>query len=314
MNSINNLTLYLHNIFIKILLILDKNIDNIHYDNIINIILLFSINNIIFIHKILKNINSNYLIHKSKKAQLLKKINYIESKLSIQNNEILSKYNSLKKNKKENINIVALKRVNYNINTIHHNLDIYNIEDIEFIELTNLNNIDPLNTYKNSNYKGYKQINIGFNNFYYLHTYKFLNENIPTNLLLYIEELQQVVIKVGYNNKYNYINSKLYNLSKESNDKNNLILCNNNIKLLNKKCNNKNCTFYHDYILGYKDNYHKNRNISYNPIVYKCPSFKDGSKVKKNIKTIPWHDAINLYQSSLSNLLIGCLHSQEKII
>ena len=33
--------------------------------------------------------------------------------------------------------------------------------------------------------------------------------------------------------------------------------------------------------------------------------------LRQNFKKINWHNAINLYQSSLSNILIACIHSQE---
>jgi len=88
------------------------------------------------------------------------------------------------------------------------------------------------------------------------------------------------------------------------------ILCNNNIKSLNKKCQNGiDCKYYHDIILGYEDNYHKDRQFSYNPIIYNCVSFKDGLQVKENIQKINWIDAINLYQSNLSCILIACIHA-----
>ena len=53
------------------------------------------------------------------------------------------------------------------------------------------------------------------------------------NLLVYVKQIDQVVIKVGNENKYKYINSKLYRTydvkqKKTNNDRS--ILCNNKYK------------------------------------------------------------------------------------
>ena len=147
---------------------------------------------------------------------------------------------------------------------------------------------------------------------YKLHIYETLESDIPLNLLVYVKKIDQIVIKVGSEHNFKFINSKLYRTYDMKNKINNdrSILCNNNIKELNKKCQNGiNCKYYHDIILGYEDNYHIDRQFSYNPIIYNCVSFKDGLHAKENIKKINWYDAINLYQSSLSCILIGCLHA-----
>ena len=133
-------------------------------------------------------------------------------------------------------------------------------------------------------------------------------------MIVYVKEINQIVIKIGNEKKFQYINSKLYKTYNIANktDNGRSILCNNNIKKLNKKClNGINCKYYHDIILGYKDNFHNNRQFSCNPIIYNCVNFKDGEYVKENIKKIDWHDAINLYQSNLSCLLIACMHASR---
>jgi hypothetical protein len=275
--------------------------------------LIFTMNNIYLIDKLLI-LSSRCLQNINKKESfLIQKINNIKNKIYNKNNEILFLYNSLSQNKENNNEIkfsllkkIYNKKIDYNLK---NNLDIYQLDTIQLdnLELTNIfenYNID-------SNYLGYKKINIGFDNFYNLHSYRYINSNLPFNLLMYIDELDQIIIKIGDTKKYKYINSKLYKVynTYDTENKHNSILCNNNIKELNKKCYSDNCKYYHDYILGYTDNYHKNRYFSLNPIVFNCPTFKDGSQVKENIKKINWYDAINLYQSSLSNLLIACIHS-----
>lgn len=329
MNALNNLNKSLYNIFYNIFELIDTFKFNINYNDTIILILLFCINNIYYLNKIvylLENINyiyNNYTIIQLNKIN--KKINTLEiqilneyNKLSIDNNYKNIYINLIKKNKKKQI----LKDYTKN------NLELYDLNNLELI-LTenNLNNSDNLFNpeiinYKNNNYNGIQKINIGYNNYYYLHSFKYLNNELPINLLMYIQEIDQIVIKVGYDGKYKYINSRLYSVYnnyqfgnthyRENNlDKYKSIICNNNIKELNKKCYNTNCKYYHDYIIGYSDNSDNYRVFSSNPIVYNCLNFKDGSAVSTNIKKIKWYDAINVYQSSLSNILIACVHSQN---
>lgn len=298
--------------------------NNFNYlDNILTYTLLFCINNIYLLNKLHKTINSrlnNYIIHKK---QYLNKIQDIENSLHNLNSNIIKSYNDISIKSKEKIEFNLIKNVEYNkeINNIeftnqnsndNSNLELYNLYDIDNL-LTINNNSDYYKFYKNDdNFIDYKYINIGYGNYYKLNCYKYLKENLPFNILIYIQELDQIVIKIGDGDHYKYINSKLYKVYNPKNEKNinnKSIICNNNIKELNKKCYIENCKYYHDYIIGYKDNYHKDRQFSSNPIVFNCSDFKDGSKIKENLKKIEWYDAINLYQSSLSTLLIGCIHS-----
>jgi hypothetical protein len=251
-------------------------------------------------------------------AKYKKQINFIMSELN-ENNEIIDKYNStylenisikfkdILKNYSLN-NVFNNKIMNSNIVHTNVNLDILDISsDINKIIISNNNFIYP-NSIK------YDFVDLGYNNLYKLHTFNSLEENIPFNLLVYIKEIDQIVIKIGNEKKFQYINSKLHKTYNVSNKINNgkSILCNNNIKKLNKKCTNGiNCKYYHDIILGYKDNYHNYRQFSCNPVIYNCINFKDGEYVKDNIKKIDWHDAINLYQSNLSCILIACMHATK---
>ena len=334
MIELNEINIQLNNIFVIFFNILSTFLNNsisinntLEYETstiVIKIILLFSINNIYLLNKLIVKIKEVMTITKYRRDYLLNKINNIEKILNNKNTEILDLYNTLSQKEVITMNsIPLLKKINYNTSKkIQKNLDIYPIDnlDLSFIDDNNL--IDPLLNYnKDSNYIGFQKISIGFNNNYNLHCYQHLKPTLPLNLLLYVQEVDQVIIKIGNNKQYKYINSKLYkvynaydstSLNYFNENKFNSILCNNNIKELNKKCYSDNCKYYHDYIIGYTDNYHKTRYYSSNPIVYNCPSFKDGSKIKENIKKIPWYNAINLYQSSLSNILLGCIHSQYK--
>jgi hypothetical protein len=334
MIELNEINIQLNNIFVIFFNILSTFLNNrisinniLEYETstiVIKIILLFSINNIYLLNKLIIKIKEVLSITKYRQDYLLNKINNIEKILNNKNTEILDLYNTLSQKEVITINsIPLLKKINYNTTKkIQINLDIYPIDNLELSLIDDNNFIDPLLNYnKNSNYLGFKNISIGFNNHYNLHCYQYLKPNLPLNLLLYVQEVDQVIIKIGNNKQYKYVNSKLYkvyntydstSLTYFNENKFNSILCNNNIKELNKKCYSDNCKYYHDYILGYADNIHKTRYYSSNPIVYNCPSFKDGSKIKENVKKIPWYNAINLYQSSLSNLLLGCIHSQYK--
>ena len=318
-NNLNNklhVFLLIFNHLIHIL----NDINNLNYENTVNIILLFILNNNFYLNKLI-NILKNFInIKKNQKNLFLKKINSIEKSLNNNNLNILELYNdSINTNANTNTNIITnyiqLKKINFNTNIKLQNLDVYSIENLD--NNINYDNNRSFDFSFDNNYIGFKSINIGFNNLYDLHIFKYLKSTLPFNLLLYIEELDQVIIKIGNKYKFEYINSKLYKVYNSydalisDNYKNKSILCNNNIKSLDKKCFSKNCKYYHDYIIGYCDNAHKERYFSSNPIVYNCPTFKDGTKISINKKKINWHNAINLYQSSLSNILIACIHSQE---
>lgn len=336
MFDFNVINTNLHNLFSffnnYIININNNNFNQIN--NLIQYILLFCINNIYLLNKLLINLNSIIDTYINNKKKYINKIKDIEQSISNINDNIISSYNkiSIKKDYSLQINLIS-NHINYNIinnkniinpslndlnnlndsHDINNNLELYSLSNIE--SLIN-DNINYLKYYKkDDNFIDYKHINIGFGNYYKLHCYKYLKKTLPFNLLMHIQELDQVVIKIGDDSNYKYINSKLFKVYTLKNDNlinNKSILCNNNIKELNKKCYIENCKYYHDYIIGYKDNYHKDRQFSSNPIVYNCSNFKDGSKIKDNIKNIEWYDAINLYQSSLSNILIGCIHSLKK--
>jgi hypothetical protein len=288
-----------------------------------NLINNFTINNIYLLTKLINLIK--YIIQINN-VNILLKLDRIEKKIESADLEIINIFNKiyLKKKCKIILNIpITDNKINYNITTpINSNLDIYDILDIT---LNIINNNIPLNidinnifSSSNNNYIGFKNINIGFDNYYQLHSFKYISYDLPYNILLYINEIDQIVIKVGNDKKYKFINSKLHNVYFnldnsiiKNNQKYKSILCNNNIKTNKTKCVHLNCKYYHDFFIGYSDNFDKNRSFSSNPIVYNCFNFKDGSLVKGNIKKTNWHDAINIYQSSLSNLLIACMHSQE---
>lgn len=327
MIDLNDSNTTLNNIFVIFFNFLSKySINDISIDNssiiiIIKLLLLFCINNIYLINKLLDKIYKILKNIHDVEEYLYTKIDNISTSLKNKNNEILILYNEISKKEIKNNNYIQFllyKKKNFNHKKISSNLDIYTLDNLDLL-IDNQNIIDPLINYnKDNNFLGYQKINIGFNNFYNLHSYQYLKSNLPLNLLIYVQELDQVIIKIGNANNYKYINSKLYkvyntfdthNTNYFNENKFNSILCNNNIKKLNKKCYSENCKYYHDYILGYSDNYHKIRYFSSNPIVYNCPSFKDGSKIKEN-KKILWHNAINLYQSSLSNILLGCIHAE----
>jgi len=294
-SSLNNINIY--NIY--------KN------EEIINIIFIFLLNVLYLIKKLLIQLEEFIIKHQLYKKKYNEKIENILNDIDINNQQISKIYNEFTNNleSKNNKNIHINNNINLNYDknkTINLNLISIN----ELLETIDNSNISMLEFDKN-NYVKYDYVDLGFNNLYKLHIFKNINENIPFNLLVYIIEIDQIVIKVGDNKKYRFINSKIYKTYdiKLNNDNSRSILCNNNIKELNKKCNNYNCSYYHDYILGYQDNYHLDRQFSNNPIVFNCSNFKDGSKINENAKNIDWYNAINLYQFNLSCILLGCIHS-----
>ena len=299
-----------------------KNNDN----KINNIFILFF--HLIFLFKSLINFFNIFLdIHIKNVHKYNLNMIYIEKSLNDTHYNLLKKYNDLNFNLTNSEHITYGKliqgsyynKTNYNMSSYiinnNNNLNIYDIPEI--IEtITHSTNSNKSSTYNSqSSHKiPYEYVNIGFNNMYKLHIYESLEDDIPFNLLVFVKKIDQVVMKIGNDHKYKYINSKIYRTydikNKINNDRS--ILCNNNIKSLNKKCQNGiNCKYYHDIIIGYDDNFHSDRQFSYNPIIYNCITFKDGLYVKENIKKINWIDAINLYQSNLSCILIGCMHSMR---
>ena len=286
------------------------NIYNIHKnEEIINIKFIFILNVIYLLQKLLKLLEEFITKHNLYKKQYNEKIDNILNDINSSNLNINKLYSQFidnikkktnEKNKKNNIlNHDVNKTVNLNINSIDNLLENFENDNINILE------------FDKNNYIKFGYVDLGFNNLYKLHIFKYVNETIPFNLLVYIIELDQIVIKIGDDKKYRFINSKIYKTYdiKLNNNNSRSIICNNNIKELNKKCNNYNCSYYHDYILGYKDNYHLDRQFSNNPIVFNCANFKDGSKIKENVKNVEWHNAINVYQFNLSCLLLGCIHS-----
>ena len=278
----------------------------------INFTFIFIFNIIILLKKLINTLDTSLNKidiykdkYKNKIIEILEEINNLDNNtLKIYNNYL----NKNTINHNNNNDLFNNNELLYNENIIT-NLDIDSIDNL--LNNNNIINKQNLIILDNENYVDYDYINIGFNNLYKLHIFKKINKNIPFNMLVYIIELNQVVIKVGDDNNYKFINSKIYKTYdvKVNSDNSRSILCNNNIKDLNKKCNNYNCNYYHDYILGYKDNCHFDRQFSNNPIVFNCPNFKDGSKISENKNKVDWISAINLYQFNLSCLLLGCIHS-----
>jgi len=284
--------------------------------------------------------------NQTNQAQYNLNIVYIYNYLDTTHNKLINKYNDFVSIKLSSSSISysdlllnasnAVQYISNNELPTHNqksiitktNLDIYELDELvnNTFTHTNVENISKPITLEIP----YENVNIGFNNFYKLHIYKSLDSDIPLNMLVYVKDIDQVVIKVGNKNNYKFINSKLYrtydiknkitntiyqrdaNIKNEVRNNDRSILCNNNIKSQNKKCQNGvNCKYYHDIILGYEDNFHSTRQFSSNPIIYNCINFKDGYYVNENIKKIDWTDAINMYQSNLSCILIACMHSMN---
>lgn len=280
-------------------------------EDFINFTFTFIFNIIILLKKLINLLDNSINKLDIYKLNYENKITDILEEIDTVDNNIIKLYNKTieKKNKKIYTNNLFNNEIlDYDKNTIN-NLDIDSLDDL----FNNNNTINKQNTIvlDNENYIDYNYVNIGFNNLYKLHIFKKISKNIPFNLLVYILEINQVVIKIGDEKNFKFINSKIYKTYdvKTNSDNSRSILCNNNIKDLNKKCNNYNCNYYHDYILGYKDNSHLDRQFSNNPIVFNSPNFKDGSKISENKNKVDWITAINLYQFNLSCLLLGCIHS-----
>jgi hypothetical protein len=289
------------------------NIYNIYKnEEIINNTFIFILNVLYLLNKLIILLENFIIKHNLYKKQYNEKIDNILKNINSSNVNIINLYNNfIDKNEKKNDN--NTKKNNQILNHDKNktiNLNLVSINNL----LENMDNNNSILTFDKDNYIKYDYVDLGFNNLYKLHIFKKLNDTIPFNLLVYVIELDQIVIKVGDDKKYRFINSKIYKTYdiKINNDNSRSILCNNNINELHKKCNNYNCNYYHDYILGYPDNYHIDRQFSNNPIVFNCPNFKDGSKIKYNANNIEWYHSINLYQFNLSCLLLGCIHSLYK--
>jgi hypothetical protein len=154
-------------------------------------------------------------------------------------------------------------------------------------------------------------INIGFDNYYPFDQIDCVSIKTPMNTLLYDRQTHHIIIKVGSMNKYKVINTRLCNVyAAKSTDNSRSIICNNNLLSKGLRCYNSACKYYHDPYLGYKDNAHPARQYSNCPIVYSKPDFKSGSTISQNAKKVNWPEAITLYQSSLNNILIACIHAR----
>ena len=270
--------------------------------------------NILIICKVIYSTLVGIIQHNIKYQNKYKnQLDDIINDFSTLNTDLQTTYNSYLESKKKNNKIHysdiikgyekhkthILKR---HTTTLVDNLDI---EDIDVL----LNKIKPI-----TNGVKFGDVDIGFGNIYQFHIYDTLSDDIPLNLMVYVKELDQVVIKIGTETNYKYVNSKLYKVynSRDKLNNNRSIICNNNIKAKNKQClNGEACNYYHDPIIGYKEDAHSFRQFSSNPIIYNCVDFKNGENVKENIEKIQWYDAINLYQASLSVVLIACLHSKN---
>ena len=297
--------------------------ENNNYDDSIHALFVIIFNILFLVRKVIKFFYIAFDEYINYNTKYKKQINNILTELNGNHSDIITKYNSIYLDN----NSLKFKDIlkNYSLhskinNKIMNSNIVYTNSNLDLLDISNNDNISkmimPFKSIKSYsiNNTNYNFVDLGYNNLYKLHIFNSLEENIPFNLLVYIKEIDQIVIKIGNEKKFQYINSKLYKTYNISNkiDNGRSILCNNNIKKINKKClNGVNCKYYHDIILGYKDNAHNSRQFSCNPIIYNCVNFKDGPNVKENIKKIDWHDAINLYQSNLSCILIACIHSQK---
>lgn len=291
----------------------------------------YIINNLSYSEFELSINNNNYEIYVNKIICIYEILIY-----KLTSNLINIKHNILKytehKNTiidKLNILLIDIENLNKDIcksKLIIENKDIKDIYEIDYqyiyqkfnnnfiLDDNNLNILD-INSiihqkHNNNTDNNLELVDLGLNNYYNLDTYESIN-NIPFNKIVYIRNIKSVVIKVGNDKKYQYINAIIGKVP-ENSDKDNTrsIICNNNIKKYNKKCNNGiNCNYYHDPIIGFPDIAHYVRQYSYNPLIYNCPNFKNGEKIKENCKNLKWEEGLNLYQSSLACILLGMIHS-----
>lgn len=177
---------------------------------------------------------------------------------------------------------------------------------------------------------------IGFDNQYTTYSISSIDERnikeVPFDMFIYDKSINQIVMKIGDTDSFALVNTKLckvYPPNRQSVDNSRSIICNNNIqnkywlplcKEVERKnrCDLKSCRYYHDPFLGDKLSCHTDRQFSNNPIVFSSNknspvhNFKSGDLVKENVKKTKWHEAVTLYQSSLANLLIACIHAKSK--
>jgi len=182
-----------------------------------------------------------------------------------------------------------------------------NVLELEEVKNWLVNKLDK----RKDSYLSQEIVDIGFGNTYMLHTIKSSKESFPFDTLVFDKQTNQVIIKLGDNTKNKIVNAKLSNVYKQTEDNARSIICNNNIRSKKLYCHNTACKYYHDPYIGYVDNMHSSRQFANCPIVFNCPDFKSGACVKKNTKCVDWIDSITLYQSSLCNILIACVHADS---
>jgi hypothetical protein len=280
-------------------------------------------NKILFMKKnIIDRIEKSNRIRNISKIQ----INKIIETLNLKKNEVKGISTQLQNSKyliSNNFIKVEDKTKSYIKANSKSNLDIEEDESLEKW-IGKEFNVEKRRKYISSEIIPEEEVDLGFGNTYIMKTIESLDKTnidyIPYDTLIYDKHTSQVVIKIGNGQSFRIINSKLCKVyyGKSSNDNTRSIICNNIINS-NANCNTKTCNYYHDPYLGKYDDFHTERQFSNNPIVFSnkdnnvCHTFKSGDCVKDNVKKIDWHDAITLYQSSLSNILISCIHSQKNI-
>lgn len=278
-------------------------------------------------------------------------VNFLENSLNILKNKISEKIDNnakilkieqaeykkiIKCIEKEDANIIMPYFLNghkvnaYNMNNsvsvdIHKNKENTEYEDNESI--TKWINIafGEINSKNIPNKLRMEEVDLGFNNIYTTYCIDSIDDTnihkIPFDTLIFDKSIEQIIIKLGNIHKYKIVNTRLCKVYSYKNNSDNFrsIICNNIRKKTNQSqeiiCNLKNCKYYHDPFLGSKNNFHKIRQYSSNPVVFMNNTpmydFKSGECVAKNTEQVPWVDAITLYQSSLANLLIACIHSKK---
>lgn len=180
-----------------------------------------------------------------------------------------------------------------------------NVIGLDEVKTCLINKLDK----RKDSYLPQEIVDIGFGNTYMMHAIKSSKEHFPFDTLVFDKQTSQVIIKLGDNSKNKIVNAKLSNVYKQAEDNARSIICNNNIRSKKLYCHNSLCKYYHDPYIGYVDNMHSSRQFANCPIVFNCPDFKSGACVKKNTKSVDWIDSITLYQSSLCNILIACVHA-----
>jgi hypothetical protein len=272
------------------------------------------INNILYLYKnILDNTTSSIKSIKKQNKKFIKNKNKLIEKID----NLLVDINNVSTIIDNKLFIIPNKTITDIDNYYNHNQ--YKLFDNSFINDENNLELIDYNIFINEKIHQYdtlilpkrQYIDLGFENLYELPVYKYLSSNIPLNIVVYIEELKSVIIKIGNEKKYKYINSSIGRISNNNeNDNKRSIICNNNLVKYNKKCiNGKDCSYYHDPIIGFADIAHTDRQFSHNPLIYNCPNFKDGKYIKENVKKVNWEEGLNLYQTSFSCILMAMVHS-----